>query len=117
MVDWTKPIQTRDGLKARLTGTDFVRPDGQCMTLEINGDQDCNRFPDGTAGLEIHDMAIINVPEKRVVWLNMYPDGMSNFMHQSLDQANKHGNPKREACVRVEYEIGQFDEEGTDSHE
>ena len=108
MIDWTKPVQTRDGRKVRLIGTDFDRTDGQCMVIELGDGIQGHRLPDGTP-LNC-GKPIINVPETRVVWVNMYPP--ANMLDYSTRQSADNGaGAHREACVRVPYTVGQFDEE------
>lgn len=51
-----------------------------------------------------------NVPEKRVFYVNVYPEQRNNISHPSRDQADKYASPRRTACIRVEYEEGRFDD-------
>lgn len=65
-IDWRKPIQTRDGRKARVW--DEPLRDGRRIVVVEGHDRIegfCARGPDGTAGclLTKHDDDIINVPE------------------------------------------------------
>lgn len=114
MIDWTKPLQTEDGRrKAELTGTDFDREGAQCMVLKIGGVSDCHRHPDGHAGPPFTDdpsMTIINVPEKRVMWVNITEHDGHSYYSSDLE-ATPRTSPHHIARVRVEYEVGQFDEE------
>lgn len=49
-------------------------------------------------------------PPKRVVWLNVYPDESSGFFYNSRQGADHQADSARIACIRVEFEEGQFDE-------
>lgn len=72
MIDWTKPIQTRDGRKARLLATDFKCRDGSPYAVLIthydSSGEAFYRFRENgiywTGEGDYND--IINVPEKRV---------------------------------------------------
>ena len=61
-VDWTKPIQTRDGRKARLLGelkTSSVETERRAVAVEC---------PDGSEwGYTIFEDDIINVPPRKVM--------------------------------------------------
>lgn len=117
MIDLTKPVQTRDGRKVRVLCTDrkgssnsivglIVLEGGKeyVQTWEANG----NFVTSGDAPADL-----INVPDKRVVWVNMYPGPIMSAEASSRKQAdnNATNNDRREACIRVEYEVGQFDED------
>ena len=53
---------------------------------------------------------ISEIKPKRVVWLNVYPDDDGGFYYDSRAQADRMATPYRIACIRVEFEEGQFDE-------
>lgn len=118
MIDLTKPVQTRDGRKALIVTTKLHdRTFPVAAEIEIDGDSQHTTVNTFTVdGHYMNDGSqrngdLINVPDKRVVWVNMYPDVVCKGF------ASKHGSDtldkgkQREACVRVEYEVGQFDEE------
>ena len=113
MIDLTKPVQTRDGRKVRVLCTDRLGYESVvCLITEGDGREVVACRAPGGQFLTDKESGrdLINVPEKRVVWVNMLPDVVAKAF------ASKHGadtlGPKgREACIRVEYEVGQFDEE------
>lgn len=60
----------------------------------------------GTGNLDL----ISEIKPKRVVWLNVYPDDNGGFYYDSRAEADDLASPDRIACLRVEFEEGQFDE-------
>ena len=119
MIDLTKPVQTRDGLKVRVLCTNMK---GRDTVAGVITDHDGTDMVDAwqadghyNIGPEEARTDLINVPEKRVVWVNMYEDS-EHFGHNTLEEAieggeNGYGKQGCDARVRVEYEVGQFDEE------
>ena len=114
MIDFNKPVQTRDGRKVRILCTDM---DGEPDTVVgIVGDGPHNELVHSwkANGHFMFDdveepLDLINVPETRVVWVNMYPDGVASFYSMKED-ADGRAASDRHACIRVEYTVGQFDE-------
>ena len=114
MIDLTKPVQTRDGLKVRVLCTNMK---GRDTVAGVITDDDGTDMVDAwqadghyNIGPEEARTDLINVPEKRVVWVNVNP---GNWMHTypSKDDADEYASHSRLSRVRVEYEVGQFDEE------
>ena len=116
MTDFTKPVQTRDGRKVRTLCTDRLGYESVvCLITEEGGREvvAC-RTSDGRFRTDKESKRdLINVPGKRVVWVNMYPRDCTYKMEVSRTEsdANEASSFEREARVRVEYEVGQFDEE------
>jgi len=116
MIDLTKPVQTRDGRKVRVLCTDMKSetPIVGVVTQPAGKEEACWWYADGRYSLTPgHSADLINVPDTRVVWVNMYPESSSaaGACHRSQAKADKYAATSRIACVRVEYEVGQFDEE------
>ena len=65
-------------------------------------------FSSGT--FHIFDI-ISEIKPKRVVWLNVYPEDDGGFYYDSRAEADRQATPYRIACIRVEFEEGQFDNE------
>ena len=114
MIDFNKPVQTRDGRKVRVLCADgrgdhpvvgYVACQNYLYSWRLSG----HRY--NTDETTITDL--INVPETRVVWVNMYPDESSSVskIRVSKNEADVGAGHDREACIRVEYTVGQFDEE------
>lgn len=60
----------------------------------------------GTGSLDL----ISEIKPKRVVWLNVYSDDDGGFYYDSRAEADASADSARIACIRVEFEKGQFDE-------
>ncbi len=113
-IDWTKPVQTRDGRKVTIYTT--TAPTEHPVHGYVEGWGGPTFWTSG--GLFLGDAEsdedLINVPEapepKRVVWLNMYLDGVGG-PYPTKAAAQKWALEHRVACVRVEWTPGQFDEE------
>lgn len=53
---------------------------------------------------------ISKIKPKRVVWLNVYPGEDGGYYYDSRAEADRQATPYRIACIRVEFEDGQFDD-------
>jgi hypothetical protein len=102
--DPTKPVQTRNGQKARIICTDRVSlthpiialvGEACCLIYTVSG----TYYSDGTPSLN----DLINIPTKREGWVNVY-DGFGASLWASESAANKNADPARIACVRIEWE-------------
>jgi hypothetical protein len=106
-IDWTKPVQTRDGRKVRVLCTDGpdlrypvigVADGGLCPeTWTIDGVHFANGVPS--------DLDIINTPDPPVTvtrWVNVYPD-MERFYRSRDDATFYHGVNGPIACVPVTF--------------
>jgi hypothetical protein len=110
--DPAKPVQTRDGRKARIICTDS-KASPHYPLLALVGKQDGSEIilsftPGGAYQLGTTGVAddLVNIPEETVLYVNVYPQGYvesTSIPHNSTD-AN------RVACVRVVYKEGQFDD-------
>lgn len=105
-IDWTKPVRTKkDHVPLRVLCTDrpgqnavvCMRPDGTILTYNYLG----GILAGGEPWVE-------NVSEKNVRYVNFYE--ASAMAHVTRDTANRLAGRDRIACVRVEYEEGQFDD-------
>jgi hypothetical protein len=115
--DPTKPVRTRGGRPARIICYDrgglypivalVTYPDNEwpeVKTYTKNGQFDSRNFNSS--------MDLINVPEKHVRWLNLYPisSATSGCYHTTRELADKYAARDRIARVRIEFEEGKFDE-------
>jgi hypothetical protein len=111
--DPTKPVQTRDGRKARIICTDAKNNQPIIALHEIDDDGEAIRYheADGKwfAGEECNN-DLINVQEKRIHhrWINIYPSG-AEIPHASKESADKAANTSRIACIEItkEYTVGE----------
>ncbi len=70
--------------------------------------ENCNE--DGSFRSPVYpDDCIINVPQKRVVYINAYDNGVVRVCATRV-VADTYGGKNRLACIRVEWQEGQFDE-------
>jgi hypothetical protein len=108
-IDFTKPVQTRDGRKVRILCTDAGEP---FPIVGICEDLTSGRFAQRwTADGYYLDngkqdrVDLIQAPVKRTVWINIYKDGA--YMYESKYDADMNCEPTRIACVKVEFEEGE----------
>lgn len=112
-IDWTKPVQTRDGRKVTIYTT--TAPSKYPVHGYIEGWEDPCCWTSGGRLFEDEesDEDLINAPEpKRVAWVNLYPD-QHGSAYKTKAEADEFCAHNRIACVRVEWSPGQFDGEGT----
>ena len=118
-VDWTKPIQTRDGRPARVLCTD-LGSEANCpvvvavQSAASSAETVTQRPLNGRFYVidKEHPSDIINVPEKRTVYINFYEDGVRttwNTREGADKEAASYTTLKRHSRVKVEYTVGQFD--------
>ena len=112
--DPTKPVQTRDGKKARIKATDLANPEYPIVALVTDNTPGGLEYPiiytrDGfkySTRKETQD-DLINIPEriKREVWINVYPEGSSIdggvSPYSQKSKADEYAHRERLACVRV----------------
>jgi hypothetical protein len=53
---------------------------------------------------------LIEVKEKKVIWLNLYRKHNDEIFFRSKEEADQYSNDGRFARIRVEYQEGQFDD-------
>lgn len=108
-IDWTKPVQTRDGRKVTIYTTECRRPKPVLGVVHWDEyDEIYNWFTDGTHSCGI-EMAIdlVNVPEKHVRYINIYNHDIG-FPTRKL--ADIYSDNIRQACIKIEFTEGQYDD-------
>jgi len=106
--DPTKPVQTQGGCKAEICYND-----GKlivAVTHRIAGKTAHEYDQDGKALYSPESFDLINIPEKRVGYINFYGSGYAGYAYDTRAKADQLSKTCRIACVRVEYEDGQFDD-------
>jgi hypothetical protein len=110
-IELGKKYTTRDGRPARVLCVDrkgdicpvvalvASKVDDSDLVVQYTSDGHANKSVD-KSGLDL-----IPVPEKRTVWLNIYPGEARPCAHWSQDKANAFGSPERIACIPAEIEI------------
>jgi hypothetical protein len=116
MIDLTKPVQTRDGRKARIIESsantyyqDTLQPIVALITKE-DGKESVTAFsadgrwmPNGIDGMDL-----INVPEPETRWVNFYDGSIADAVHPDRETADRHqaSATRRIACVAVTFKRG-----------
>ena len=111
MLDLSKPVQTRAGRTAKIFE---VINDGSSWPIHgAYQDSTSTWFSrqwrhSGSAsyGPSTDPYDLINVPETRTVWVNVYKDGLGASFN-TKDSANNVACPDRIACIKVTYEVGE----------
>ena len=125
MIDFTKPLRVKgcSALGVRVVDSAFVArqefvPRALVVITERDGVDRVAVF--GADGIECDLTGMIakepvtleNVPKKHVRYLNVYktPDGEITWLKESRARADAVAGNGRIACVRVEFEEGQYDD-------
>lgn len=114
MIDFTKPVQTKDGREVVIHTTKGVSTQypivGEYRTWDGRWLREA-WTSSGTYGMSGKEtiMDLINVPEKRVMYVNVYDPAIWGC-HNSREDADQKALEGRLACVRVEYTEGQLDD-------
>jgi hypothetical protein len=116
--DPTRPVQTRDGRKARIVCVDALG--AQPIVALVEGDKYETEGRHYMDGFYQHDRVpslrdLINIPQKREGWVNVYPASLILEMpctekrppvscaFASEEEANKYAQFDRIACIRIEW--------------
>ena len=103
--------RTRDGRKARVYATDGGAPwvlhgavwhdEWIAMQWRADGRDSCGSYGD-------NDL----MPPKLVRYLNIYRDSplITTSIYSNRAAADHHAGPERIACIRIEFEEGQYDD-------
>ena len=105
--DPTKPVQTRDGRKARALIIDLNNsyPIIAAITEPSGIEFTCAYFSDGRELRHSNSNCdLINIPEKTVRFVNTYPDQG----YESLEVAKANSTPERMATVELTYADGKL---------
>jgi hypothetical protein len=108
MIDITKKYKTRSGLDFHPI-SDKGRGEYPIIGF-IGDDEDVKTWTNEGVfhiGNSSNRLDLVEVKEKKVAYLNIYPN---NITWASRSSADESADENRIACVRVEYEEGQFDE-------
>ena len=111
MIDINKKYTTRDGREVRIYATDGAGswPVHGAVLFE-SGWCDASWSKTGSATqCQFDDFDLIEVKEKRVMWVNVYEDG-NGAAHADKEDADGCSVPGRIARIHVEYCEGQFDD-------
>ena len=112
-IDFTKPVRTVNGNEVRIYATDGGRaPIHGSFKIDC-GWVACGWTKDGEHRFGTYNVPkynLENVPEKVVGYINMYPNGRVFSALKTREMADRASAKDRTACIRVEYEEGQYDD-------
>jgi len=109
-----KEYRTRDGCPVRILAVD--RKDSCYPVVALVGSPEDVEYvmtysSDGFWQHRTSDCSdLVPVPQKHVWWINFYNNRTDFVVHFSKEEADAYASKGRTACVRVEFEEGQFDE-------
>lgn len=109
-IDFTKPVQTRDGQPVTILTTKREHALYPVVGM-VNGDEVLVFTAKGCLfnnGME-HDLDLVNVQERHETWINIYHNEHGCpwvCPYQTKEEADYKAAPERIACVRIEYKIG-----------
>lgn len=111
MISMNKKYQTRDGRPVELLTTSargewpvvgHIGGENQVILWTIDGVCSYSH-----SGFPAYDL--VEVTPKRVMWLNVYPDDDA-YMPRTRKDADDSSRGGRIACLKIEFEEGQFDD-------
>lgn len=109
MIDLTKPVQTRDGRRVRILCADAKGdfPIIGAVEERDGTERSGSWMRDGRylcTGPSTSDL--LNLPEKRPVWVNVYPPGVQrDYYHPDKASADSFATSSRIACIEVIYKV------------
>jgi hypothetical protein len=110
--DPTKPVQTRGGLPVRIICSDRKDSEIPIVALIDKGDGgeavECYRA-DGTAFSRCNsDRDLVNLPERKRLWLNITKGGASVYRHKTEEEARRNASLSivyDHIAFMIEYEV------------
>ena len=106
-IDWDKPIETTEGLPARLLSNDYRVPGNTLMVVQIE-------HPSGSLARIFHENGIPylaypgkirNRKTKREGWINIFGGQWVGSLHKSEEAAQRHPNAEDAiATIKIEWE-------------
>lgn len=115
MLDINKPVQTRDGRKARIICKDRINTDFSVVVLvDFEGSEVVLAYNHlGESQItEKHsgDLDLINVPEKHVRYINLNEGDVVGGTYKTKEDADEWARDHRVSRIRVELKEGQYDD-------
>jgi hypothetical protein len=108
-IDWTKPIQTSSGGKARVLATDFKGRGPVVVAYELANREEYLALVslDGIGHYPAQGLNFKNCPTKVSRWINIYPMCPHKSTHTSYstkENADKGAGSSRIHCIEVSWE-------------
>jgi len=108
LIDWTKPIETEDGLPARIISEDFRIEGGETVKMvqiEYHHKSVLRLFFHDGKPRYSYEGRIRNRKTKREGWINIFPDQWVGCSYESEEAARRHPNAKGAiATIKIEWE-------------
>lgn len=107
MIDFSKPVETKDGRKVRVLTSTMKNPEYPVVVIitDAEGNEYSETYAASGALYNHRDDAeddLVNVPEKRTLWLDIFDDG-SAVGFTTEDQARRGCGGRK--IVSVEYTV------------
>jgi hypothetical protein len=116
MIDWNKPLQTRDGRPARVICTDAKGryPIVALVDDPRNGQLVVVRTTEGflDPAFPNHYSDLVNVPpvrECREAWINTYEKSLGECVHPTRAEADAEATTARLACIHLTFSFAKGD--------
>lgn len=119
MIDWEQPIESLDGKKAKFVGmldcgeqryvvgiNRWHKPPENALQYQLLVAVD----NEGRSSKSDRVPCIRNKPKLHATYLNCYGDEIQAFSFIDRSEADESADPDRTACIRVEWEDGQYDD-------
>ena len=106
-IDWDKPIETTEGLPARLLSSDYRFEGETFMLVQIEYEHRSTTRVFGKNGTPYwpSEGRLRNRKTKREGWINISPDQWVGLLHESEEVARRHPNAKYAiATIKIEWE-------------
>lgn len=105
MIDWSKPVRTRDGRAVRVLCTDCESPSGYPVLALVKISHGYERVHSYTLEGKYRKTGsdspydLVNVPEVTNLWVNVYPNDVNG--HTSKKEADYWAEDGRVALLRL----------------
>jgi hypothetical protein len=109
-IDWTKPIQTSFGGKARVLATDLKGKEPVVVAWELDSGKECLCLVnlDGKADARLSSLSFKNRPTKITRWVNVYPASSTcvamHMLYMTKKDADHGATPDRLHCIEISWE-------------
>ena len=108
MLDLSKPVQTRDGREARIYASDGAGEfclHGAIKEKSKSGFRIRTWKADGRAHSGFSFECLVNVPQKKTGWLNIYEGGRGYLYPTKAEAEYCDHYPNFLKCIPIEYEV------------
>jgi len=106
-IDWDKPIETEDGLPARLVSDDYRVGNNETVRLvqiEYHHKSVMRLFEPNGEPRYSYEGRIRNRKTKREGWINIYPSGEHGKIRETQEEAERVANTDTVATIKIEWE-------------